>query len=178
MLHPYHRHWLLVGLAVLAAIGQLLLADPAKSTEVFKCTARSGQVEFTDAPCGTNRTTAVVDARPNSLDNSAVREQLLKIENRALQEKLAAAQAASASSATPATPPAAGGIAACRTAQRDLEFAATSVEKNRALIRARQSAMYAACGIREPDREVTNIHVGQRGDRLHRPPGEPGRPRP
>lgn len=152
-----------IGLAALVFAGALTNVNAA---EVYKCTNASGKVEFTDAPCGTERKSSVVDARPNSLDNSAVREQLLKIENRSLQDKLAATQPSPATSMQ-------GGqsestradSAGCRSAKRDAEIAATSIENNRDLIRARRSAMYIACGAREPDKQTTNINVGNRGDR-------------
>ncbi len=97
-----------------------------------------------------------------------MREQLLKIENRSLQDKLAATQPAPATSLQGQTDFARSDTSACRSARRDVEVAATSVENNKALIRTRQSAMYVACGVREPDKQITNVHVGNRGER-----GEP-----
>ena len=154
-----------LALGLLGASGACFAFGDVHAAEVFKCTNPSGKVEFTDAPCGSKQKSAVVDARPNSLDNSAVREQLLRIENRSLQEKLAAAQPASATSLQGQPDFARSDTPACRSAKRDVEAAATSVENNKALIRARQSAMYVACGVREPDKQTTNINVGNRGDR-------------
>jgi len=150
---------------LLAAAGPLLFVNGAQAAEVFKCTAASGKIEFTDAPCGTSRKFAVVEARPNSLDNSAVREQLLKIENRSLQDKLAATQPTPATALQGQSDNTRADSQACRSAKRDAEVAATSVENNRDLIRARRSAMYIACGVREPDKQITNVNVGNRGDR-------------
>ena len=161
-----------LGLVVTAA-ATLFATRAVEAAEVFKCTNASGKVEFTDAPCGAKQASAVIDARPNSLDNSAVREQLLKIENRALQDKLASTQAAAATSMQGQTDFARSDTPACRTARRDVEAAATSVENNRALIRARQSAMYVACGVREPDRQITNIKVGRGDSRGERPHVDP-----
>ncbi len=152
-----------IGLAALVSAGGLM--SNVQAAEVYKCTTASGKVEFTDAPCGTERKSSVVDARPNSLDNSAVREQLLKIENRSLQDKLAATQPTPLTSMQAQTDSTRADSAGCRSAKRDAEIAATSVENNRDLIRARRSAMYIACGVREPDKQTTNINVGNRGDR-------------
>jgi len=153
-----HLWRLRLALGLLATSGLVLCAGHASAAEVFKCTAASGKVEFTDAPCGTSQKSVVVEARPNSLDNSAVREQLLKIENRALQDKLAATQLAPATSLQGQTEFARSDTPACRSAKRDVEVAATSIENNKALIRARQSAMYVACGVREPDRQTINVN--------------------
>lgn len=160
-------------MTLLLPAGFLLVAGASQGAEVFKCTNASGKVEFTDAPCGTNRKSTVVEARPNSLDNSAVREQLLKIENRKLQEKLAATQPAAAAPLQGQTEFARNDTPACRSAQRDAEIAATSVENNKQLIHARRSAMYVACGVREPDKQITNVNVGNRGDRADRPYVDP-----
>ena len=170
MIHVNTRWRSRVVLGLLGASGAWFAVGGVHAAEVFKCTNPSGKVEFTDAPCGTTQRSTVVDARPNILDNSAVREQLLKIENRSLQDKLAAAQPAQ-----PAPPTSLQGqtdfarsdTPACRSSKRDVEAAATSVENNKALIRARQSAMYVACGVREPDKQITNINVGDRADRHH-----------
>lgn len=151
----------------------LLASGVIQAAEVFKCTNASGKVEFTDAPCGTNQKSAVMEARPNSLDNSAVREQLLKIENKSLQDKLAATQPAPATLLQRQTESAQSDSPTCRAAQRDTEIAATSVESNKELIRTRRSAMYVACGVREPDKQITNINVGNRGDRGDRPYVDP-----
>jgi len=156
--------------AAIAAVAALPLNN-AVGAEVYKCTNAAGRIEFTDAPCGTARTSAVVDARPNSLDNSAVREQLLKIENRSLQEKLAERQAVPATGLQEQADASRADSSACRSAKRDVEVAATSIENKRALIRARQTAMYSACGLREPDKQVTNVNVGgSRGDRRNAAP--------
>ncbi|MEO8523850.1 MAG: DUF4124 domain-containing protein [Caldimonas sp.] len=158
------RSRLLFGIVALS--GACLSMNWAEAAEVFKCKAPSGQVEFTDAPCGRTQTSAVVDARPNSLDYSAVREQLLKIENRSLQDKLAATSAAQAASLQGQPDFARSDTPACRSARRDADIAATSVENNKALIRTRLSVMNIACGVREPDKQITNINVG-RGERSH-----------
>ena len=173
MNRPSNRWRSRLALGLLASAGPLIFVSGVQAAEVFRCTAASGKVEFTDAPCGTSQKSAVVEARPNSLDNSAVREQLLKIENRSLQDKLAAPQPVPATSLQGQPEFARSDTAACRSAKRDVEVAATSVENNKALIRTRQSAMYVACGVREPDKQITNINVGNRGERGDRPYVDP-----
>lgn len=173
MLRPNNQWHSRLALSLLASAAPLLFASGVQAAEVFKCTAASGKVEFTDAPCGTSQKSAVIEARPNSLDNSAVREQLLKIENRSLQEKVAATQPVPATPLQGQTEFARSDTAACRSAKRDVEVAATSIEDNKALIRTRQSAMYVACGVREPDKQITNINVGNRGERGDRPYVDP-----
>ena len=167
MVHVNTRWRSRVVLGLLGASGAWFAVSGVHAADVFKCTNPSGKVEFTDAPCGTTQRSTVVDARPNSLDNSAVREQLLKIENRSLQDKLAAAQPVPPTSLQGQPDFARSDTPACRSAKRDVEAAATSVENNKALIRARQSAMYVACGVREPDQQITNVNVGDRADRRH-----------
>ena len=173
MIRPTTRWRSRLALGLLASALPLLFASGAQAAEVFKCTAASGKVEFTDAPCGTTQKSAVVEARPNSLDNSAVREQLLKIENRSLQDKLAATQPVPATPLQGQTEFARSDSAACRSAKRDAEVAASSIQNNKALIRTQQSAMYIACGVREPDRQITNVNVGNRGERGDRPYVDP-----
>ena len=163
----------LVMLGSMVAGWTLLATVGAGSAEVFKCTNASGKVEFTDAPCEPAQTSARVDARPHTLDNSAVREQLLQIENRSLQDKPTAARPAAATPLQGPVEVARSDTPARRSAVRDVEAAATSVENNKALIRARQSAMHVVCGVREPDRQITNVNVGDRGERGERPYVDP-----
>ena len=112
-----------IGIAAPVSAGGLL--SNAQAAEVYKCTNAFGRVEFTDAPCGTERKSSVVDARPNSLDNSSVREQLLKIENRSSQDKLAATQPTPATSMQGQSDSTRADSAGCRSAKRDAEIAAT-----------------------------------------------------
>ena len=117
----------------------------------------------------------ISDAGDGFWVSELVREQLLKIENRSLQDKLSATQPAPATSLQGQADFARSDTPACRSAKRDVEVAATSIENNKALIRARQSAMYVACGIREPDKQVTNINAGHRSERGDRPYVDPRR---
>ena len=85
-MNPIHRpSRSLVMLGSMVAGWALLATAGVGAAEVFECTNASGKVQFTDAPCGPAHTSARVDARPDTLDNSAVREPLREIENRPLQ---------------------------------------------------------------------------------------------
>jgi hypothetical protein len=146
--------------------GMFLIAAPV-SAEIYKCTNADGKTSFSDAPCPKGQTGQVVEVKSNSIDTSEQREQSLKSENQALKEKLAAAERAGVPTAQPAAPagPDASRIdsAACKTATRDYEIAAGSIANNKALIRARESAMYGSCGMREPDRQTTKVKVDNNG---------------
>lgn len=169
MRHTNRGRPLRVGLV--ATMSAALPLGSAFGAEVHKFMNASGQVEFTDAPCGAEQTSAMVDVRPNTLDNSAVREQLLKIENKSLHGRLAERRALPGTSLQEGVDASRADSSACRTAKRDLEVAATSIEMNRALIQARRTAMYSECGLREPDKQTTNVNVG-RGARRNGEPAE------
>ena len=137
----------------------------AFAADVHRCTGSDGSVAFSDAPCRSAQRAEVVRARPNSVDNSAVREQLLKIENQKLRDEMAATRRAPVAGAEGGGVPARADSADCRAAKRDVEVAASSIDKNQALVRARTSAMHIACGVREPDRQETTVNVGVGVDR-------------
>lgn len=135
---------------------------PLASAEVYRCTNSAGKTEFSDAPCPRGSASKSLDIRPNVVDTSDFREQSLKAENQELRNQLATRQADAATATANSgstTPPDASRIdsAACRTAKHDLEITASSIVKNPAMFRAREAAMYGACGLREPDR--TNITI-------------------
>lgn len=137
---------------------------PLASAEVYRCTNSAGKTEFSDAPCPRGSASKSLDIRPNVVDTSDFREQSLRAENQALRNQLATRQAdaatapATANSGSANSPDASRiDSAACRTAKHDLEITASSIVKNPAMFRAREAAMYGACGLREPDR--TNITI-------------------
>ena len=142
----------------------LALCTPA-SAEVYRCKNAAGATEFSDAPCPKGSQGGSVEVKPNVLDHSGAREQTLKAENQRLQEQLAAQPTGAAGTKTAAETPRAVDSFACKQAQRDLEVAASSIAKVPATLRTRQTAMYAACGLREPDRPTTNIRINNGGDR-------------
>ena len=131
---------------------------PLASAEVYRCTNSAGKTEFSDAPCPRGSASKSLDIRPNVVDTSDFREQSLKAENQELRNQLATRQTDAANSGKANTNDASRiDSAACRTAKRDLEITASSIDKNPAMFRAREAAMYGACGLREPDR--TNITI-------------------
>jgi hypothetical protein len=138
---------------------------PLAQAEVYKCVNAAGAVEFSDAPCAKGQQGQVVEVKPNNLDTSEQREATLRSENQMLRDKLAASEraAADAKAQAPVDPQAYRmDSAACKTAKRDYEVTASSSAPNRAMLRARESAMYGACGMREPDRQT--INVGNQGN--------------
>ncbi len=161
----------LVAVSLALGIGLLPLSQGA-AAEVYKCVNSAGATEFSDAPCSRGSQGHRVEVRPNTLDTSGAREQSLRAENQQLQQKLNTAQAGNQPPANTAAPDASRVDSfACKQAKRDLEITASSIDKDPAMLRARQSAMYGACGLREPDQQTTNI-------RIQNAPNRPVTPRP
>ena len=131
---------------------------PFAAADVYKCVNNVGKTEFSDAPCSGRSSGKTIDVKPNVVDMSEQREQSLKAENQALKDKLSANQADSINRRAQNNSDSSRiDGAACRTAKHDYEVSASSIDKNPAMLRARESAMYGACGMREPDR--TNINI-------------------
>ena len=126
--------------------------------EVYKCETDSGKIEFSDSPCANNAKGGKIVVKPNSLDTSAVREQNLREQNQQLQEKLNSNTGNSQQTNNTANSSLMDSYA-CKQAKRDYEVTASSIDKDPAMLQMRSSAMYAACGIREPDRKITNIKI-------------------
>ena len=130
------------------------VASPMQAQTIYRCQSPSGQVLFSDEPCPAGSRVERVNAQPNSIDTSSDR-----------------ARSLSSAPPAPATAPArevtrsdAADVAAdrsqsyaCRQAQRDYEVTASSTSNPPALIEAKRSAMFAACGLREPDRAPTEV---------------------
>lgn len=160
-----------VPVATMLALVLLTMFAPGRQAmaEVYRCTNAAGATEFSDAPCGKGSQGAKIDVRPNTLDTSGAREQNLKAENQRLQNALDAQQG-SAKAGPAAEAPRIDSFA-CKQARRDYEVAASSIDKAPALLRARQSAMYGACGMREPDQQTTNIRIQNGPNRSAGPRG-------
>lgn len=73
----------------------VLLAMPA-AAQVFKCESPTGQVQYSDQPCGPGRYLGSGELRANSLDTSAVRREVEMDRRRAAAERRLDAQAAAA----------------------------------------------------------------------------------
>lgn len=144
---------------ILISLGILVFfAFHSAQAEVYKCATDSGKIEFSDSPCANSAKGGKIVVKSNSLDASAAREQTLREQNQQLQEKL---NSSSASSQQPnrTTDSSLMDSYACKKAKRDYEVTASSIDKDPAMLQMRSSAMYAACGIREPDRNITNIKI-------------------
>jgi len=146
------------------ALGTLMMASPGAAQTFYKCLGPQGRPEFSDKPCAAGSTRQEKQQpRDNTLDASGLREQHLIQENQRLRQELDSQRA----SGPPAMPPGRtpsdlqaeriDGIA-CQRARRDLEIASNSISPNHAAIQARRSAMYGACGMREPP-QVTIINT-------------------
>jgi hypothetical protein len=143
--------------AIFAMVSSCFYA-PFATADVYKCMNHVGKTEFSDAPCSAGSAGKTIGVKPNVVDMSEQREQSLKAENQMLKDKLAANQADSSNPrANNNSDSSRIDSAACRTAKHDYEITASSIEKNSAMLRVRESAMYGACGLREPDR--TNINI-------------------
>lgn len=145
---------------VATALAALCLAQ-ALQAQVYRCVNAAGKVEYADAPCEKGARATVVDVRPNVIESTGLREQALRLENERLKEQIRnPVLAASAPVATGAaeTAPRVDPIA-CRQARRDYEVTASSSSNTKELIRAKESAMYSECGLKEPERPTIEVNV-------------------
>ncbi len=145
-------------------IAGLCMAHAAQA-QVYRCVSPAGKVEYADAPCEKGARATVVDVRPNVIESTGLREQALRLENERLKEQIrnpagaptitasAPAAAQSGESATRVDP------IACKQARRDYEVTASSTSNTKELIRAKESAMYSECGLKEPDRQNIEVNV-------------------
>ena len=138
------------------------------SAQVHRCVGPDGKVEFSNAPCAVGSTGNQVRVVPNTLNTSGAREQALKEENARLRQQLddqrynqqrqvpqqpmgrtyPDLQAEKASSYE------------CRMAQANYETAVASASRSKdpeGEARPAQLKMYAACGMREPDRTTVVV---------------------
>lgn len=147
-----------VFLGLSASLVAALWALPSQAQQVYRCEQADGRVAYSDAPCPRSSRQAQVDVAPNTVDTSADREQMLRQENERLREQLRREQAA-ASRPPPvvvqnATPADRVNTPECRKAQEAYETAASAMTNTEAFIEAKRSAMFATCGLTEPDRAV------------------------
>ena len=134
--------------------------------QIFKCQNAMGKIEFSDAPCNSAHTTSKIRAQPNSLDSSGSRELSLRLENEKLREQLSQQPNKLANGVAPQrTQPDLQSeridTIACERAKRDYEItaSASSYSDKPAIVEAKRSMMYGACGMREPNKDTTNINV-------------------
>jgi hypothetical protein len=153
--------WTLLGATLAAGL------QAASAQSVYKCLSPSGKVLYADAACAKNDTASTVSVQPNALGTAEYGDRLLRQEIDTLRAQLRAAQpSAAAAQATVTTADAnvqAGRAplpidsVACTHAKRDYEVTASSSANTRAIIEAKRSMMYGACGQREPDVQQTVV---------------------
>ena len=134
--------------------------------QIFRCQNAMGKIEFSDAPCNSAHTKSEIKARSNTLDLSGNRELLLRQENEKLRQQLTQQQnTISIGSAPQRTQPDLQSeridTIACERAKRDYEVTANagSNSDKPAIVEAKRSMMYGTCGMREPNKNTTNINV-------------------
>lgn len=150
---------------VCAALG---LGTHAMAQHASKCTSASGNIQYTDAPCARSDTASKVSIQPNALGTVDPRDRLLRHDAAPIdgQRRIAQQDAAPPPAVAHATVDAEPSLAridsvACQRARRDYEVTASSSANTRAIIDAKRSMMYGACGQREPDVKQT-IVIGHR----------------
>jgi hypothetical protein len=137
------KSWLILLLTACAA-GSL------QAQTVYRCQSPSGQVLFSDEPCPAGSRVERVNVQPNSIDTSGDRTRSWSSAPPA--PVAAPSRETVRSDAADAATGDRSQSFACRQAQRDYEVTASSTGNPPALIEAKRSAMFAACGLREPDR--------------------------
>jgi len=144
----------------------LAMAAHASAQMAYKCTSASGGIRYTDASCDRSDTASQVSIQPNQLGTADLRDSLLRREVERLKAQLLVAQQGAPSAVANANrnataaaspvvvddaPQARFDSVACTRARRDYEVTASSSANTRAIVSAKRSMMYGACGLREPD---------------------------
>ena len=134
----------------------------AQAQTMFRCSNTQGQLAYSDKPCHQDSKMEQVSTRVNSLDTAGAREQALKEENQQLREQLKSNTSERRQKNLVNHPQQDSSSAkidafACEKAKRDYEVAASSIDPNKATLKARRSVMYGTCGMREPDTTVVKI---------------------
>jgi hypothetical protein len=142
----------------------IVFCGGAGAQQVFKCQNASGTIEFSDKRCTGAHTSTQIKARTNSMDSSGSRELLLRQENEQLREQLKEQQknVSLGATAPQRTQPdlqadRIDGFA-CEKAKRDYEITASSTSNSWTVVEAKRSIMYGTCGMREPDKNTTNVN--------------------
>lgn len=143
-------------LVVALLLGSTIAAAHAQT--VFRCIEdKTGKISYSNVPCHGANSGREISVRENSLDTSGAREQALRRELNDLRSRVQAMEQAPAAPA-----PVANRMDSeeCRQARRSYDIEAGSMTRTKSTVEAKRSAMYGACGMREPDRvEITNIEV-------------------
>lgn len=149
-------------------------AGAVQAQTVFRCVEdRTGKISYSNVPCHGTNSGREISVRENSLDTSGAREQALRRELNDLRSRVQAMEQAPAAPA-----PVANRMDSeeCRQARRSYDIEAGSMTQTKSTVEAKRSAMYGACGMREPDRvEITNIEVNNAPSRSPIPSSGPSR---
>lgn len=153
-------------LRVLCAVGGSMLAFTA-AAQIYKC-EEGGRVLYSQTPCAPPDQMKEIDLGPNATVAPGAREQALQREVNRLRTDLERVQTQQQSAGSaPATGRTDADLRAeqsrsraCQEATRSYQISANSVKK--ADVEMRKAAMYAACGIQEPDQININIGTGRR----------------
>lgn len=135
-------------------IAAILLSAGAAHGQVFKCTEANGKVTFSDSPCAGGK---ALDIRPNTIDSRESREQVLQKELREMRTEMDRMRQAPAPSQQYGRTESdlqaeLSGTRECADARRSYEMEERSVKPT--AVASKRRAMYAACGMREPDMTV------------------------
>ena len=150
---------ILCWMGVCAALG---MGTHATAQQVYKCLSVSGKVRYADEPCAKSDHASKVSIQPNVLGTVDPRDTLLRREAKRLAAQDRIAEQSAPLPVAVAAPIAASASAnfdgvACQRARRDYEVTASSSANTRAIVEAKRSMMYGACGQREPDVHRTVI---------------------
>lgn len=136
----------------------MFLTSGVCSAQVYKCISQNGKIEFSNVRCSSNAAIEKVNSIPNTIDMSASREHVLKGENIRLREQLQEQQRLQRTVPSNIIGRTQADLQFERLNSYDCQVAKSKLEaSNKIDMRREKLAMYAACGLREPDR--TNIHV-------------------
>ena len=124
--------------------------------QYFKCTTPTGRIEFSDKPCQSDTRREIINPRENTVDTSGQREQMLRQEINELRQRVDQAERQNSyqqpnyGRTGPDLQAERIDSRACEAAKRNYEIVAGRSAKDEASIEASRSAMYGACGMREP----------------------------
>ncbi len=126
--------------------------------QYFKCTTSTGKIEFSDKPCRSDTRREIINPRENTVDTSGQREQMMKQEINDLRQRVEQSERQNSYRQQPSHGRSEADLQAeridsraCEAAKRNYEIVAGRSAKDEASINASRSAMYGACGMREPD---------------------------
>lgn len=142
----------------------LAMGSHAMAQQAYKCTSVSGRIQYTDAPCARSDSASKVSIQPNTLGTVDPRHNLPHHDAALVDGRRRVAQRDAP--APPAVPHATAvdepslariDSVACQRAKRDYDVTASSSANSHAIIAAKRSMMFGACGQREPDVNQTLV---------------------